>query len=59
MAPVGCSTGTVSVNVPVPVSRQVSVIGRVGGEEVGELGDAAVETVARLDVAAVLRARRG
>ena len=41
--PVGCSTGTVSVNVPLPVRRQVSVMAASGREVLGELRDAAVE----------------
>ena len=43
IAPVGCSTGTVSVNVPLPVRRHVSVIGGIRREVLGELRDAAVE----------------
>ena len=42
MWPLASSTGTVSVKVPVPCSRQTSVTGGVGREELDELGDAAV-----------------
>ena len=52
MWPLASRTGTVSVKVPVPCSRQTSVTGGVGREELDELGDAAVVDEG-LDVGAV------